>query len=622
MRRPHLRVVWALGLGALLALPSEWLRPTATSTGLAVSQGGEVRVNYGAGQYGAYRRQLAGFATRADALVEQIDQFYPSRTYCTAAERAADEATLKALQAAYDALVRDFTNFKNGIEAAVEMVGVMRQFLGAGDNPKDPNFWASANREILDRPRDALKTKQQEFNASKVIDCSQPGASTVPPPPPPPTSTTPAAPRANPLPGLKRPDVPDIKIPAPPGPFCSEEERRAWIKAHLQPLLDALIDACNRVRMYGDELFYLPKSDDPAVNKARDAENQWESTTHDRLDKQYWEIAKIRDATTVINCAEKRVGLGPSPLPAPAGSGSFVVRPSADGATGDAWVFGPGSGALATDALVPPEALLDDHGPAYALPQIFGGIVDVAEVPGLRSFEPRQPPSLLAAWFSLLEPAVLARTRPSAPSTSPLQALFISLGTATGDAFDAQIINDGDRAASLKADGVVLEAVGRDRQDRVRKQMQDAVNARGPQAPPPTVSRITAYCLEYTKQPPVQGTIFRLADTQTQLKNADLRRVLQAEEALERQGAFAPTMDPAIYFTILRQWSLWASAQKFSAQDFAREFVDHAKKNALAARQPWNATIETQIRSTVPKWWQDVSRVLSEATKARPTGTP
>src|SRR5437588_6527896 len=81
---------------------------------------GQVTVNYGAGQYGAYRRQLADFAGRASDLVDAIANVEIKSPYCSKADQLATSAELDKLRAQMDALRSEYTKFKNGIDDLVE----------------------------------------------------------------------------------------------------------------------------------------------------------------------------------------------------------------------------------------------------------------------------------------------------------------------------------------------------------------------------------------------------------------------------------------------------------------------------------------------------------------------
>jgi hypothetical protein len=196
-----------------------------------------------------------------------------------------------------------------------------------------------------------------------------------------------------------------------------------------------------------------------------------------------------------------------------------------------------------------------------------------------------------------------------------VKAVFVSLGVATGEAFQVQVINDGKRPVNLLADGVVLEPVAKGVQDQIRRQMETAIKGRGTRAPAPSVARLDAYCMEYLKLPPAPGTVFRVASAGLQSQFAPMRRVLQAAQRLEKLGQLKPDSNPLDYFHAIRQWALWTKEQGFNAETFGKAFVEHARKNFVAAKQPWTRQIEAQIAGLVPHRWQEIAMVIQEADK-------
>jgi len=215
--------------------------------------------------------------------------------------------------------------------------------------------------------------------------------------------------------------------------------------------------------------------------------------------------------------------------------------------------------------------------------------------------------NLWSQLLALLEPPVEA-------AASPVQAIFVSLGKATGDAFEMRAINDGGKPARLSGAGLILEPLPADAADKARKAFDDGVRRRGARAPSPTVAHMSAYCLEYTKLPPTAGSIFRIAAPDVQARNSDLRRILAAEERLEHEGRIVPDVsDLVTYGHDQRQWGIWAEAQKFTASDFAREFVDHARKRFTAAKQPWTKQTETAVASLVAHRWAEIELIRQEA---------
>jgi hypothetical protein len=276
----------------------------------------QVKVHYGEGQYGAYRKQLGDFGSRAGDLIDEIGQVDVDIKYCTPAERAAVGKRLAALRTKVNQLRQDWTQFKQGIEMMVESQGVMRQFIDMDENPKDPNFWANADKEVVQHPLDDLNAKQMIWNSSKVVDCSPPktaARSPAPTDPPPP-------PKKDPLAGLTRPNLKPQTLPPPPKAFCSEEERWAWVKKVIIPLMDENIDASTALRNYGGDVWDRLSAarsarpvDQDAVDKL-DSELQWEFAEHKKWDDVFQQIKKLEKSAIVVDCTQ-RTATGPVPIP-------------------------------------------------------------------------------------------------------------------------------------------------------------------------------------------------------------------------------------------------------------------------------------------------------------------
>ncbi len=294
----------------------------------------QVRVNFGTGQYGAFREQLANMGLRADAILEALNSLNIPQFYCSAADKDADGQRLDQIRAQLDELQSDYNTAKSNTQRAAVSAAGAASFLNAGADPKNPNFWTNSDQEILAHPRADLDSTQRQWAHTKVIDCSQPSSTTPPdttPPPPPP--------RKNPLEGLTRPEVPNVSVPAVPGPFCSEQERDAWIKANILPLLDQVRNASNSMRNYSDDLWdrlsnarWAKPSDSASVSSLQ-KELDWSIKEHERLDKLYWEIRAIIDRTTVIDCTQHQANPQPSPVvdssPPPKPSPDTTPQPKA-----------------------------------------------------------------------------------------------------------------------------------------------------------------------------------------------------------------------------------------------------------------------------------------------------
>ena len=138
--------------------------------------------------------------------------------------------------------------------------------------------------------------------------------------------------------------------------------------------------------------------------------------------------------------------------------------------------------------------------------------------------------------------------------------------------------------------------------------MQQAVASRTP-----TKVRINAYCLEFLKQPPTPGMMFRLAAADVQQQFAPMRNILKAARTLEKAGLIRPDSNPIEYMHSIKQWAVWTKENKFNVKSFGTAFVEHAKKNMRAAGRQWTKPIEEALMGAVPHRFEEISQILKLA---------
>jgi len=194
---------------------------------------------------------------------------------------------------------------------------------------------------------------------------------------------------------------------------------------------------------------------------------------------------------------------------------------------------------------------------------------------------------------------------------SALRILLVSLGTSSGEAFQAHILNDSAQPVRLSGGAVIVEPL------KKAAQAQAMAWLRGRAATAPAL-KLDAYCVEYLKAPPSAGTIFRVATRDVQARFSPLRRVLEAAQRLEREGRIHPDSDPREYIHSLRQWALWSKERGFDGKGFAKAFVERAKANLTASGQPWTRALEGTVGNVATHRWQDIAEVLREADAPAP----
>lgn len=280
--------------------------------------------------YEAYLAQVTGFEARGASLIKQISDVAVIPKYCDDAQRREVGRRLADLFVALSTLRREWADFKAGVNKFGKTPVGISMFGPEKKNPNEPNFWAKADRHVFEHAQADLDALRERYRASKTIDCSAPSTTAAPPPP--------VRPKVDPLAGLTRPKLITQDIPPVPGPFCSEEERWAWYKAVVRPLMEENTNASWALREYGDKLWSRlqaatapGKPADQSVIDALQKELRWEQAEHAKLDKIYGEkigplIAWLYAKEAVIDCTQKMT------TPAPTATGGNA---SPAGKTGD-----------------------------------------------------------------------------------------------------------------------------------------------------------------------------------------------------------------------------------------------------------------------------------------------
>jgi hypothetical protein len=189
-----------------------------------------------------------------------------------------------------------------------------------------------------------------------------------------------------------------------------------------------------------------------------------------------------------------------------------------------------------------------------------------------------------------------------------LKVLVRGLGTLGKDAVEMQVFG-AVPGSPVSAEGVVVEPV--ELVEEARQRLEGEIRKLAGRNP--VMATLDAYCLDFLRQPPDMGTVFRVADQAIQQRFAPLTKVLQAGRRLYDQGLLNPDSDPEEYFHSIRQWALWAVQENLDQGSFGDAFLEHTRKNFEIASQPWTAEIEGLVRSLVPNRWQDIARILEEA---------
>jgi hypothetical protein len=192
------------------------------------------------------------------------------------------------------------------------------------------------------------------------------------------------------------------------------------------------------------------------------------------------------------------------------------------------------------------------------------------------------------------------------------QVLVRSLGTLGAEAMEMQVFGAEPGQERFSAEGLIVEPV--ELGESMKQRLEEEVRALAGRNP--VTARLDAYCLDFLRQPPDLGTVFRVADQELQQRFAPLRDVLRAGRRLYDAGLLNPDSDPEEYFHSIRQWALWSVQENLDAGSFGEAFLEHTRKNFETAGQPWTEEVEELVQGLVPNRWQDIARIVEEARSA------
>ncbi|MBI1874548.1 MAG: hypothetical protein HYS05_11800 [Acidobacteria bacterium] len=181
---------------------------------------------------------------------------------------------------------------------------------------------------------------------------------------------------------------------------------------------------------------------------------------------------------------------------------------------------------------------------------------------------------------------------------------LIAAGVASGPAFRMEARGQGGSSPIVTIpDGLVVQALDgastRTRAARAGAPMQ--------------TESLNGYCLEFEKQVPVAGALYRIAEPAMQQQFQTARQVLGAGRFLARTGRLHPDSNPAAYHHAVKQWALWTHLAGWDETTFVEKFVARTHETARQLKQTWTRALEDRVREAAPNRWRDIRAVLDEA---------
>jgi len=182
-----------------------------------------------------------------------------------------------------------------------------------------------------------------------------------------------------------------------------------------------------------------------------------------------------------------------------------------------------------------------------------------------------------------------------------------SLGGSTGEVFKVHIVNPDPQPLTLEG-YVAIEPVQipPDRRQDIVEEIRRAPGSH-------TEMNANFYCLEFLRQAPSAGIVYRIAGAAKQERFAPAARALEAARRLQQQGLLDPDSNPESYFHSIRQWAVWTMEQRFDREKFLDAFLEHARKNLARAGREWSDEVEAAVRRSAEGRWQDITEVLADS---------
>src|SRR5579864_3282565 len=181
---------------------------------------------------------------------------------------------------------------------------------------------------------------------------------------------------------------------------------------------------------------------------------------------------------------------------------------------------------------------------------------------------------------------------------------LVANGKSSGEAFEFQVFDPTGKLKEIRIpDGLILEPIER--------------GAAKPVAGKPGERRsshkLSAFCVDFAKEPPEQDGLFRVAAPEIQKKYKPVRAVIRAGRELAEAGNFHPDSEPKAYADSIRQYALWTKLEGWNQQQFTDHFVERTRKNAEAMQVKWTPQMESTLRNAAPGRWNDITQVLQRA---------
>ena len=171
-------------------------------------------------------------------------------------------------------------------------------------------------------------------------------------------------------------------------------------------------------------------------------------------------------------------------------------------------------------------------------------------------------------WFALFPEIATSGIRVRSVAEAPSFNL-VANGKSSGEAFEFQVIDPTGKLKEIRVpDGLILEPIERDAMKPVTAEPGQKMSSH----------KLSAFCVDFAKEPPEQNGLFRVALPEVQEKYKPVRAVIRAGRELAEAGKFHPDSEPKAYMDSIRQYALWTKLEGWNQQQFADHFVERTGK--------------------------------------------
>ena len=161
--------------------------------------------------------------------------------------------------------------------------------------------------------------------------------------------------------------------------------------------------------------------------------------------------------------------------------------------------------------------------------------------------------------------------------------MLVATGNSSGEVFSAVVDDPSGRTETVPITvGMALEPTGR--------------KLAGSLPPKSPKQALNGYCLDFHKEPPAAGALYRIAGPEKQEAYAPIRYIFAAVDQLKAQGKLHPDTAFDEYLDAIRQYAVWTHKEHWNEEQFTQSWIQRTQKNAEYMKVKWTKQMEKTLR--------------------------